>query len=1045
MSRTHDPPNENIGARIRPHQVEGVRFMWGEIVGAKEGCLLAHTMGLGKTMQCITLLVTIAEASRNPDERVHGQIPEALRQSRTIILCPPSLLENWCDELLMWVPTSAKDSVGEIRMVTSALPMEARMFELKEWNDHGGILLLPYSLLRRFVSKARPEKETDPALAKQDYELACRILFESPSIVIADEAQTFKGKSTKVSECMHRFHTKSRIALTGSPLSNNLDEYFSLVNWVQENYLGDRSEFRYKFVEPITDGLYQDSSQYAKRKSLTKLSILTADLAPKIHRADYSAMKGQMKGKTDFIVKLSPTTLQEKCYQLFVSSVIREGFEDVSQSSLWAWLSILRLLCNHPSCLYAKLTGKDTNTGSKQFVSKQKASASLIEDAIGLEADELLSKPIGTLGLDPGMVEKQLELLSDAPDINGASLSAKMEVLMKILDYARESKEKVLVFSHTLPTLNYVQKKLIEFNRKYIRLDGTTNPTSRQQLTKDFNTGRVEVLLISTRAGGTGLNLQAASRVVILDDSFNPMHEQQAIGRAYRIGQQRHVYVYRLMIAGSFEEALLNQALLKLQLSTRVVDKKETIRLAKKGLGQYIVPLKDQVQEDLDPLVGKDPLIMDRILDLQSEPKSIRSIQLAETFLEEETEELTAEEQREVAQHIELERLRRTDKHAYDARLRELDRTVLLESTGDTIPTNNLEAPIHAAVGPVMFGFREEELASAAVSHNPLPSETMSIALQTPDNAPVPEAIGELIQPMIKQAETSSMPTTKPWQNRESVNTKTPSSSMSKRREKVNDALRTMPTADREQYKDILRTIAEKKIEQEGISTSTTTETHATLARKIVDLTEGEVYGRAKSREDYSKLITSLRSLIEGEESFRKVLKVLEKNDKELEANQRRRKENIPRKNVKARPSQSAGVADFLSRIQTPDKSQSPSAGLKITSRASPIVILDDDTEDGGNDAGSIRPIAQDSPIPAVSSDPALSMVTTDGAADSAVIKSESESTEQPTKGVGETRVGSRSPHNNQTHSRPFSSLSTFANFPALHNLLRRNTADRRR
>lgn len=116
------------------------------------------------------------------------------------------------------------------------------------------------------------------------------------------------------------------------------------------------------------------------------------------------------------------------------------------------------------------------------------------------------------------------------------------------------------------------------------------------------------------QSGGTGLNLFGANRVVILDDHFNPMWEQQAIGRAYRFGQQKPVFVYRLTAAGTFEQALQNQALFKEHLATRVVDKKNPTRNALKGAGEYLFPPKRVEQEDLNEFVGKDPLVLDKLL-----------------------------------------------------------------------------------------------------------------------------------------------------------------------------------------------------------------------------------------------------------------------------------------------------------------------------------------------------------------------------------------------------------------------------------------------
>ena len=124
--------NDRIARRIKSHQLEGVRFMWNQVVTneAKQGCLLAHTMGLGKTMQVITLLVAIAESSASTDESVYSQIPEHLRASRTLILCPPGLRDNWIDELLTWAPPKV---LGDLRKVDQRASFTDRIRTISDW------------------------------------------------------------------------------------------------------------------------------------------------------------------------------------------------------------------------------------------------------------------------------------------------------------------------------------------------------------------------------------------------------------------------------------------------------------------------------------------------------------------------------------------------------------------------------------------------------------------------------------------------------------------------------------------------------------------------------------------------------------------------------------------------------------------------------------------------------------------------------------------------------------------------------------------------
>ena len=216
-------------------------------------------------------------------------------------------------------------------------------------------------------------------------------------------------------------------------------------------------------------------------------------------------------------------------------------------------------------------------------------------------------------------IQQQLKLLKRGEPLDSIIHSHKLEVLMQILAFAREAKDKVLVFTHSRDTLDYIERQLKIKHSRYLRLDGKTPVKDRQEMASEFNNGKPEVFLISTGAGSTGLNMFGANRVVIVDDHFNPMHEEQAIGRSYRIGQKKHVYVYRLTVAGTFEVALQNQSLFKTQLATRVVDKKNPVRFALKGSRQYLFAPKEIEQEDLSGFAGRDVYVLDRILASQAE------------------------------------------------------------------------------------------------------------------------------------------------------------------------------------------------------------------------------------------------------------------------------------------------------------------------------------------------------------------------------------------------------------------------------------------
>ncbi|KAL8734817.1 MAG: hypothetical protein Q9166_001169 [cf. Caloplaca sp. 2 TL-2023] len=655
----------SIAQRIEPHQKDGLRFMWREIIedhASEQGCLLAQTMGLGKTMQVISFLVTVADAAKSADQNIREQIPRRLRKSRTIVLCPPALVENWFDEFLIWAPRKLNKNLGKVKTVSSAMSPDDRLQTIKGWGENGGVLILGFSMLRLLIEN-KSVKGTAP-LDDSQHRLVKEILLERPSIVVADEAHFFKNRGTQINQVMGQFKTGSRIALTGSPLSNNLSEYYALIEWIAPGYLGEPSEFKYHYEEPITEGLYCDSTQSQWRRGLKKLELFKREVGPKIHRAGLSVLQTRLKGKSEFVIKVGLTDLQRRLYQNFVGSMneqCRDSNEPM-QMKLLAWIAILRLICNHPKCFHDKMTSQPSNGQSHDVSAKIKAAT---------DDQDLPDVSLSELGISEDTIRRQLEPFRGLPvPITHVDLAYKMKILLQILKLSKLAGDRVLVFSHSLPTLDYISGMLEQEKMDFFRMDGNMTPDRRQIIAKEFNSeGLKDIFLISTRAGGTGINLFTANRVVIMDDSFNPTWEEQAVGRAYRIGQMKPVFVYRLTVGGTFEEVIHNQSLFKQQLATRAVDKKDIARSANRGVKDYFKPLKNVEQIDLEPFKGNDPDVLDFILATQNVDPFIREIVPCETFQREVDEKLTAEEQKEVEMEEADSRLRRTDPAAYQAKL----------------------------------------------------------------------------------------------------------------------------------------------------------------------------------------------------------------------------------------------------------------------------------------------------------------------------------------------------------------------------------------
>ncbi|KAH9430941.1 hypothetical protein MCOR02_008259 [Pyricularia oryzae] len=617
---------EPIAQNIKDHQIEGVRFMWNQVVNddRSQGCLLAHTMGLGKTVQVICLLVAIQHAAQSPDPSVVSQIPKELQRSQTLVLCPPGLLNNWLDEFSRWV--EPYDALGRIYKIDSEIPAEARAASIEPWVNTGGILLMGYSLFRSLVSSGDSKMQT--------------WLTELPSIVVADEAHTIKNERSKISEAMANFKAKAKIAMTGSPLANSVGDYFSMINWVAPNYLGPRKEFTHFFASPIQEGLFVDSSPAEKRRAMKLLKALKDTVSPKVHRMTTTALRGQLPEKREYVIVVPLTEYQKSAYEVYMRWVATRA--DATTVSLLGYICQLSTLLVHPR-IFLQYFVELANEYDKD-VRKSDSGREIPRHVIGNLIAEVNRR-----------------------DIHNLDHSYKITVLTRILDEAKRVGDKVLIFSSRIPVLNFLENLMKMQKRPYSRLDGETKISTRQASVANFNANNDEVYLISTNAGGVGLNIQGANRVVMMDFQWQPANEQQAIGRAYRIGQTKPVYVYWLIVGGTYEPKLHAAAIFKTQLASRVVDKKNPNPHAPK-VKTWMQPPEIVKREEatLVKVRGSDPEVLDHILDSPTSGQ-ICKIMIGDIFEQEEPDhQLSPEELKEAVDLVKMNRLRITNPEEYN-------------------------------------------------------------------------------------------------------------------------------------------------------------------------------------------------------------------------------------------------------------------------------------------------------------------------------------------------------------------------------------------
>ncbi|XP_068660987.1 protein CHROMATIN REMODELING 20-like isoform X2 [Aristolochia californica] len=584
------PPS--LSAKLKPHQSAGIRFMWENIIQSVRkvksgdrglGCILAHTMGLGKTFQVIAFLYT---AMRSVD----------LGLRTALIVTPVNVLHNWRQEFVKWRPLELKP----LRVfMLDDVSRERRGELLAKWRAKGGVFLIGYATFRNLCLGKHVK---DKYVASE----ICQALQNGPDILVCDEAHMIKNTRADITQALKQVKCQRRIALTGSPLQNNLMEYYCMVDFVREGFLGSSHEFRNRFQNPIENGQHTNSTSDDVKIMNQRSHILYEQLKGFVQRMDMNVVKKDLPPKTVFVITVKLSSLQRKLYKRFLDV---HGFTSVTsekairRSCFFAGYQALAQIWNHPGLLQLAKEYKDRHR-QEDAVENFLVDDSSSDDNMDRDTqngEKLKSKhDLSHRKTEDGFFHEQIDWWKDLLQekiYKEVNYSGKMVLLLDILSMSAEVGDKALVFSQSLPTLDLIQLFLSKLPRKgregkywkqgkdWYRLDGSTEGSERQRLVEKFNeprNKRVKCTLISTRAGSLGINLHAANRVIVVDGSWNPTNDLQAIYRVWRYGQIKPVYAYRLMAHGTMEEKIYKRQVTKESLAARVVDRQQVHRTMSK-------------------------------------------------------------------------------------------------------------------------------------------------------------------------------------------------------------------------------------------------------------------------------------------------------------------------------------------------------------------------------------------------------------------------------------------------------------------------------
>lgn len=547
----------SINCRLLEHQRVGVKFLY-DLYKNNKGGILGDDMGLGKTIQTIAFLAAIFGKEGDSilsETRVDKRDP-------VLIICPSSIIQNWESEFSKWSNFSVAIYHGANRDLIYD-KLEANGVE---------VLITSFDTYRIHGSSSLSDIHWNT--------------------VIIDEAHRLKNEKSKLYKACLEIKTLRRYGLTGTVMQNKILELFNIFDLVAPGSLGTREHFREFYDEPLKHGQRSTAPdrfvQIANKRKQHLVSVLNKYM---LRRTKEETIGHLMMGKEDNIVFCAMSDLQKRIYRRMIQlpdiqCLINKDLpcscgspltqvecckRTVPDGAIWPYLHKDNLDDGCDSCPYCivlpclvKLQQISNHLelikpNPKDDPDKQVKDAKFAAAVYGPDID-----------LVGGSMQNESFLgLSDAEHCG------KMRALEKLLLSWFSHGDKVLLFSYSVRMLDILEKFIIRKGYCFSRLDGSTPTNLRQSLVDDFNSSpSKQVFLISTRAGGLGLNLVSANRVVIFDPNWNPSQDLQAQDRSFRYGQKRHVVVFRLLSAGSLEELVYSRQVYKQQLSNIAVSGK---------------------------------------------------------------------------------------------------------------------------------------------------------------------------------------------------------------------------------------------------------------------------------------------------------------------------------------------------------------------------------------------------------------------------------------------------------------------------------------
>ncbi|KAG8528450.1 uncharacterized protein KY384_007368 [Bacidia gigantensis] len=607
-TQTTKQPSLVAGGTMRGYQLEGLTWLTCLYQIGLNG-ILADEMGLGKTIQLISFLAFLREHGTN---------------GPFLILGPLSTINNWLKEFKFWTPQ-----------------IPAIMYHSNPQSR---------AQIRRQQMKGDAKGANFPVVCTS-YEICMRdkkYLANYPwKFIVVDEGHRLKNFNCKLVRELKQYPSESRLILTGTPLQNNLAELWSLLNFLLPEAFSDLEQFESMFDFSDVHDKESHKQFMSKERQQRTVASLHAILKPFLLRRVKDDVETNLPKKREYILYAPLTTAQKELYRKIKDDDIRAYLEQQAIKRIGEKLEDSRVSemkgkkrkgssgLSTPN-KSAKTSRSTTPASSIRSVRRGKGRKTYEEvsdaqyfqaleqesesDAVDSEeeaekdrADTLAKarKEVSNKKLQNPVMQLRLACNSphhfswpwgtEDPDETLVTDSGKMIMLDRLIPHLFKQKHKVILFSQFSKQLDILEEWAATLRGWPIcRIDGSVSADDRQEAIEAFNTkASHRLFLLSTRAGGLGINLTSADTVILFDSDWNPQQDLQAQDRAHRIGQTKPVIVYRLATKGTVEQTLLEKADGKRRLEKLVIQKdKFRSILDKKSRQEEYEEIEDILAED---------------------------------------------------------------------------------------------------------------------------------------------------------------------------------------------------------------------------------------------------------------------------------------------------------------------------------------------------------------------------------------------------------------------------------------------------------------